>query len=168
MNKTLIFSILVGFSACQTAPDQSLQNRITQLEQQLASQPQNQPEPPHLGSLMIGVQNYHAKLYYAGKSQNWKLAAYYVHELEETLEEIGKLHPEHDGIPIKNYLSTMIMPAVEGMEKAIEQKELLPFEQGFKTLTQSCNNCHSASQKEFIKIQTPTNEAFTNQNFKTN
>ena len=43
---------------------------------------------PGLGEFMSGIQVHHAKLWFAGNAQNWKLADFEVGEIRETLERM--------------------------------------------------------------------------------
>ena len=49
--------------------------------------------------------------------------------------------------------------------KVIEAKDKKKFAGAFDRLTASCNACHQASKKEFIRIQRPTGNPYTNQAF---
>ena len=55
---------------------------------------------PGLGEFMTATQMRHPKLWFAGQSGNWPLAAYELDEIKEGFEEITKLHPTHPGRPV--------------------------------------------------------------------
>ena len=120
---------------------------------------------PALGNIMITLQAYHTKLYYAGMQQNWELASYFTHELEETLENVQEHHPEHHEVDLDRLVTEMAFPALEHMEEAIGKKDADEFERGFERLTNTCNSCHAASGYSIIKIRTPENGDFLNQRF---
>lgn len=120
---------------------------------------------PHLGWLMVQVQIYHAKLSFAGAAQNWELAAYYAHELEEALEDAEKFHPEHEGIKIQGLIKAITMPQLENVEHAVEQKDAVAFSAAFEQLTASCNQCHQATGKSVIRVKVPQNVGLPNQDF---
>ncbi len=46
-----------------------------------------EPYAPGLGEIMGGIQTHHAKLWYAGINDNWKLAQYEIDELKERFEQ---------------------------------------------------------------------------------
>ncbi|MCU0469219.1 MAG: hypothetical protein MUF58_11485 [Arcicella sp.] len=120
---------------------------------------------PHLGQMMLSTQIYHTKLYYAGNEQNWDLAEFYTHELTESLEDIIHYYPEYEGLKIKELTTNTALKQVQNLEKAVEKKSLIEFQEGFTQLTNSCNACHVATQHPFIKIKTPEKGDFQNQIF---
>ncbi|HEY5407482.1 MAG TPA: hypothetical protein VIJ92_10345, partial [Ginsengibacter sp.] len=64
---------------------------------------------PGLGEIMGGIQTHHAKLWYAGINDNWKLAQYEADELKERFEQartIETSRPEVKMIP-------MMYPAID-------------------------------------------------------
>ena len=54
---------------------------------------------------------------------------------------------------------------VADLAKTIEGKDKKNFVSAFDRLTASCNACHQASKKDFIRIQRPTGNPYTNQSF---
>ena len=48
-----------------------------------------------MGTIMPGVQLHFAKLYFAGKAQNWPLAEFEVHEVEENMDRAVALRPKN-------------------------------------------------------------------------
>ena len=81
-----------------------------------AAQPAKEPYAPGLGEFMTATQLRHAKLWFAGKMNNWDLAAYEIDEIKEGLEDAQKQFPTHDGIPVAEMIKTIIGPAIEGLE----------------------------------------------------
>ena len=80
---------------------------------------------PRLGDIMNAVQTRHIKLWFAGKAQNWDLAAYELRQLKAGLLEAAVLY---EGIPVSN-VTTMTKP-VQSISDAIDGKD-------FKRLHQS-------------------------------
>ena len=117
---------------------------------------------PGLGEIMGGIQTHHAKLWYAGINDNWKLAKYEIDELKERFEQARTVEtdrPEVKMIP-------MMYPAIDSINDAIGHKNLSQFKSGFQLLTASCNSCHSANNFEFNIITIPTAPPVSNQDFK--
>lgn len=163
---TLILLTAAMATACSGTTDDtaSLRNQLTDLKTKQAALEKTR-YIPHLGWAMVQVQTYHAKLYFAGAAQNWELAAYYTHELEEALEDVEKFHPEHEGVTVAELIKAMTIPRVEEVEKAVEQKDAVAFSAAFEKLTTSCNQCHQAAGKSMIRIQIPQNMGLPNQDF---
>jgi hypothetical protein len=130
-----------------------------------AAQPAKQSYEPGLGEFMTATQLRHAKLWFAGKSSNWALAAYEIDEIKEGLEDAAKYHANNDGVPVAELIKSIIDPRLEQLEKAIEGKSNTQFAAAFDELTNGCNSCHAKAGKGFIHIQRPTTPPVSNQNF---
>ena len=117
---------------------------------------------PGLGEIMGGIQTHHAKLWYAGINNNWKLAQYEIDELKERFEQARDIET---GRPEVKMIPTMY-PAIDSIKDAIGRKNLNQFKSGFQLLTASCNSCHSANNFEFNIIAIPTAPPVSNQDFK--
>ena len=130
-----------------------------------AAQPARAPYEPGLGEFMMATQLRHAKLWFAGKSHNWDLAAYEIDEIKEGLEDATRLHSTVDGVPVAEMIKTIINPRTERLEKAVKGKNNTEFIAAFDELTNGCNSCHAGASKPFIRIQRPTEPPLTNQNF---
>ena len=130
-----------------------------------AAQPARAPYEPGLGEFMMATQLRHAKLWFAGKNNNWALAAYEVDEIKEGLEDAAKYHASNDGVPVAELIKALIDPRLEQLEKAIEAKSSTQFAAAFDELTNGCNSCHAKAGKPFIRIQRPSAPPVSNQNF---
>lgn len=135
----------------------TLQHQIDSIKKQL-----NNAYKPGLGEFMMGVQEHHAKLWFAGIDQNWPLADFEVHEIGETVDDIKQYctdRPEVKSIGI-------IDPAISSIDAAIKQKNVEQFKKAFAGLTNSCNNCHKDNQHGFNVITIPAGLPVENQKFK--
>jgi hypothetical protein len=120
---------------------------------------------PGLGEFMTFTQLRHAKLWFAGKAQNWDLAKYEIDELKEGLDDTAKLYPTHDGIPVGEMIKTNVTVPLEQLTKAVEAKSVAKFDQAFDALTAACNTCHAGANRAYIKIRRPTVQPVSNQDF---
>lgn len=153
----LVVVLMAAFTACTNSNTTTLQAKIDSLNQQLA-----QAYKPGLGEFMSGIQVHHAKLYFAGKNQNWKLADFEMGEIKEAVDDIKKYctdRPEVKSLPI-------LYPALDSVNNAIKAKSLQSFETSFLFLTNSCNSCHKNTHHEFNVIKVPDTPPFNNQDFK--
>jgi hypothetical protein len=130
-----------------------------------SAQPAVQPYKPGLGEFMTATQLRHAKLWFAGKDNNWDLAAYEIDEIKEGLEDAARLHPTVDGVPVAEMIKTILIPRIEQLETAVKAKNSSRFIAAFDELTNGCNSCHAGASKPFIHIQRPTEPPLTNQSF---
>jgi hypothetical protein len=149
---------LMTLTACNSGSrdNAALQTRVDSLQRKLAD-----AYRPGLGEFMSGIQVHHAKLWFAGNAENWKLADFEVGEIKETLDDVAKYcsdRPEVSSLP-------MIQPAMDSLAKAVGSGSLPVFKTAFILLTNTCNNCHRATKHEFNVIKVPDTPPFTNQAF---
>jgi hypothetical protein len=161
MKQIVIILLNLGFFACNEHTDntQVLQNRIDSLETKLADS-----YKPGFGEFMTGIQAHHSKLWFAAQNENWKLADFEVHEIIEAIEDIQKYQTERK----ESKMIGMIDPALDSVTKAIDQKNSAMFKSSYILLTNTCNNCHRETDFEFNIVKIPTNQPFSNQEFKVN
>jgi hypothetical protein len=133
-----------------------LQNRIDSLQLKLSDS-----YKPGFGEFMSNIQVHHAKLWFAGTSQNWKLADFEIQEIKESLEDIQKFQFERE----ETKTLPIIFSPLDSVQSAINKKDLNSFKQSFSLLTSTCNACHKAVNNEFNKIKIPESPPFTNQSF---
>jgi hypothetical protein len=159
MKAIIFFVIIAVLASCSSQNDNNdkLQAKLDSLQKKL-----NTTYKPGLGEFMLGIQEHHAKLWFAGINKNWELADFEVHEIGETLDDIKQYctdRPEVKSIGI-------IDPAISSISAAIKQKDLGAFKKGFVDLTANCNNCHKDNQHGFNVIIIPGNPPVSNQEFK--
>ena len=152
----LCLVILIFNYGCNNSGNKKLEGRIDSLEKKL-----NDTYKPGFGEFMSGIQVHHAKLWFAGLSENWKLADFEIHEIMEAVDAIKKYEPERD----ESRSVPMIEPALDSVSAAIEQKDLSQFKNSFVLLTNTCNNCHKAVNYSFNEVKIPDNPPFSNQVF---
>ena len=119
-----------------------------------------QPYVPRLGDIMNAVQTRHIKLWFAGKSANWDLAAYEIRQLKMSLAEAALLY---EGIPVSN-VTTMAEP-LQALADAIKAKDSGKFTKSYSDLTDRCNGCHQSMERGFIIMRVPEASPFADQRF---
>jgi hypothetical protein len=147
----LCLALSVAAAGCGPADEDS-----ADLEQRLR---------PGLHTLMTELQYRHANLWFSGDAENWPLADHQIHEMEELLEAIEEYHPEYRGTEIREVLRTMMHPAVEALESAVEARDAATFRTAFDDLTLRCNACHTATERPYLVVQRPTAPPLTNLRF---
>lgn len=116
---------------------------------------------PRLGDLMSAAQVRHQKLWFAGKAQNWELAAFELHQLKASLVEAAMLY---SGIPVSN-VTTLEKP-LQSVSDAIGAKDGRNFAKAMGDLTSGCNACHRSMDRGFVVMRLPTDQQpFGNQLF---
>ena len=128
-------------------------------------QPLTQSYTPGLGEFMSVIQVRHAKLWFAGRGNNWQLAAYELGELKEGFADAAKYQPEFKGQPIAKIVEPMTAQPIAQLEEAIEAKDPVRFVKAYDNLSHACSACHQDTDHGFIVIQRPTSFPLTNQRF---
>jgi hypothetical protein len=120
---------------------------------------------PGLGEVMSLQQMRHSKLWFAGSAANWELARYELDELGEGFDDVAKLFPTHDGMPLGPMVKTITGREIPDLAKAIEARDGAKFASAFDALTAACNACHQSVKHGFIVIQRPASLPYSNQSF---
>lgn len=156
--RKLLFILLISLISCNQRSDNTadFQNRIDSLENKLGN-----AYKPGFGDFMSIIQTHHAKLWFAGQNQNWDLADFEIHEIEETFEDIQTYQAGRK----ETKLIGMIIPELDNVEDAVEKKDLVLFEKTYRSLTNTCNTCHKKTDYGFIVIKIPESLPYTNQDF---
>jgi uncharacterized protein (DUF305 family) len=140
-----------------------------------AQQPPARGNLPHLASLMNeSMQVHHTKLWLAGHSNNWELAAYELAKIKETVEEVKETIVEIQAasrqwqrVPIGEMLRTFDI-SLSSVSESIKASDGSKFETAYRNLTATCNACHASAGQPEIKIIVPAgsgNGAFLDQDF---
>lgn len=111
-----------------------------------------------LGNLMLLIQSRHAKIWHAGRAQDWALAEYELDHVSDDLTAAAMLYRE-----IPTELVTGVHRIIQRMKEAAKRSDPSGFQTAFSDLTGACNACHAAGGVAFIRIQTPTSMPFSNQ-----
>lgn len=159
MKFSIVAALVFLFTACNQQGNQvqEMQSTIDSLQKKL-----DETYKPGFGEFMSGIQMHHAKLWFAGQNKNWPLADFEVHEISESLDDIQKFCKDR---PEVKFIG-MINPAIDSVNNAIQQKNLLLFKSSFIVLTNTCNNCHKATEHAFNVVTIPVNLPVVNQEFK--
>jgi hypothetical protein len=118
---------------------------------------------PGLGEYMTTIQLHAAKLWFAAKASHWELAAYELHELEETMETVKKLNVEKNGVKISNVMDAVLKTQIAQLEESIKRKNQTEFQKSYDETLSACNGCHTESGHKYIRIIRPIAPPVTNQ-----
>lgn len=123
-------------------------------------------QTPGLGEYMSTIQLHAAKLWFAGRAANWKLAGYEHDELEETIEAAEALRATKNNVDITAVLQSVRQTQLPLLGVAISGRNIRAFDNAYNETLAACNGCHRSAGYEFIHIITPTREPVTNQQWK--
>jgi hypothetical protein len=154
----LLLILSAGIIACNRSSEtkRTLQARIDSLEKKLAD-----TYKPGFGEFMSNIQVHHAKLWFAGQAKNWKLAGFEVHEMMEALEDVQQFRSERE----ESKKLSMLNPSLDSVMYAVGQQNSVAFKSSFILLTNTCNNCHRATDFGFNVVKIPSSVPFSNQSF---
>lgn len=107
---------------------------------------------PGLVTWMGRLQYFTHKLGLAVTAQNRALQGYYVHEVEEVIEQIETIE-QLDGIEIGNLVKANLVPAFEALEGAVEVGDQARVDLAYGGLIDACNTCHKAANRPYIHIE---------------
>jgi len=157
----IIFLLMITFVffSCTENSQQylELQNQMVEIQKKV-----NDTYKPGFGEFMSNIQVHHAKLWFAGINENWPLADFEIHEIEESLEDIQKYQSERE----ETKTLPIIFVPLDSVKASIQNENLISFKSSFTTLTNTCNSCHQAVKFEFNKVKIPDSPPFSNQIFK--
>ncbi len=117
--------------------------------------PEVAEEPEELAHLMAYMERYAEKLHLAGTPENWPLAAFYAHEVEETLDEVVAGGYVEEGVELAAFAEATFLPALARVEGAVESESAVAFRAAYAGLIDACNACHAATGHGFVQVVVP-------------
>jgi hypothetical protein len=124
------------------------------------------PFNPQMSALMnMLIQPRHAKLWLAGKAENWPLAAYALRELRQGFLVTSRAVPRWKGLPVPDLVDAAVSRPITLLDVAIKLHSTKQFDEAFGQLTAGCNACHITTDNAFIVIKAPDGSPFPNQEF---
>ncbi len=119
---------------------------------------------PKLATFMGHLLTMAHKLNLSIVAENSELSAFYLHEVDEVLEQIEALFPDHDGYPVGEMVTAFAMRALGPVDAALSAKDWTLTSQSYGRFVESCNACHGATGHPFIRVTMTSMNPF-NQNF---
>lgn len=116
-------------------------------------------EHADLAHLMTRAQYFMHKTGLAIDQRNAPLIDYYLHELEETLEEIAEIDT-YSGVAVGALAKKTIMPAFEKLEKSAESGDHSQMDTHFDDLIAACNLCHVSSERPYLVMERQRHSPF--------
>lgn len=101
------------------------------------------------------IQPRHIRLYYAGTSNNWELAAFELAELRSAFRRAAQAMPLYQGSDVNAALQTFVDPKIKAMDAAIKDGNAKQFVKDYADLTAACNACHTFLEHPFLVIKVP-------------
>lgn len=158
MNKVVAVLSIVAIVLSSLALMKSNHSEHVEVEKEIVVE-----EEFELADVMAKFQYHYNKLWFAAQAENWELAAFYAHELEESFESLEEANVIEEGQNLSQLLKQMALPAFEELEVSIKKKDLSEFTDNYNALINGCNSCHAATQHGFIQIKVPETKVIDNQ-----
>ncbi len=141
-----LLSVLIIFAVCAL----TIQcNSTAQDEKETKS---DEHEEVELAVVMSQLQTHTHKFTLSVEAENYELASFYMHEMEESAETITEKVPTYEGYNIAELMGQYLEPQMESTEEALKEKDWNNVRQKTIKLVDSCNSCHGASDHGFVKI----------------
>lgn len=115
-----------------------------------------------LGLKMQDISHRFAAIWYAGNAERTEMLDYQIHELRETIEQIGEADIEEHGLDVAEELDSRVGSRAEKLEEAVEKGEREKFRELYKGTMEKCNSCHAATEHGFIEVQIPERNPYPN------
>jgi hypothetical protein len=101
---------------------------------------------------MARLQRWTHKTALALQACNPKLADFYLHEMEESIETIQAEAPTYEGYAIADQTEDILVPSVEALDGALDERDWTAVDARLSELARSCNQCHQATDHGFVRI----------------
>jgi hypothetical protein len=122
---------------------------------------------PAMDDLMtMLVQPRHMKLYYAGQTKNWQMAAFQINELRGALARIGRTIPNYRNISVDTAVASIFADKLKAVDAAVKAADLAQFNTTYAEMTTACNDCHKGMEHAFLVIKVPDSGSFPDQEFR--
>ena len=116
---------------------------------------------PDQSHAMSDVAYHYSSLWFAGQKKNWPLAQFYLDETRSHLKWAMRIIPIRKDpagreVDLNGIREALDKTLLEGINKAIESKDVTAFTNAYRLTLEGCYSCHKASGKPFLRPQIPT------------
>jgi hypothetical protein len=125
---------------------------------------------PNQAHIMADVADHFTNLWFAGRSENWPLADFYLGETRSHLHwavrriPVRRDNAGHD-VKLAEILQAFENGPIKPLKGAIDGKDRLAFENAYRETLTGCYACHKASDKPFLRPRVPGQPASPIMNF---
>lgn len=109
-------------------------------------------EDPELALYMARLQRWTHKTTLALQARNPTLADFYLHEMEESIETIQTEVPTYEGYAVADRTEEILVPTVEALNGALDERDWEVVDNRLSSLAQSCNQCHQVTDHAFVRV----------------
>jgi hypothetical protein len=114
---------------------------------------------PSQSHTMADVEYHFTNLWFAGRSENWDLATFYLNETRSHLNWTVRLHPVRrvstGDLDLRPILENVEKTGLADLKKTIDGHDEKAFEGAYRQMLDQCYACHQASEKPYLRPQIP-------------
>jgi hypothetical protein len=112
-------------------------------------------------------------LWFAGKENNWPLAAFFLNEARQHIRWTIRIRPirkspSGDDVDLKGIYDSVDNSVMVKLQQTIDKKDGVQFAAAYKETLVQCYSCHKASGKPYLRPMVPTVPPQTIINFNPN
>jgi hypothetical protein len=108
-----------------------------------------------LAPYMGHFQRYVHKMALAIDAGNQPLAEFYASKVRENMETVEKKFPKWENFQVGALVTAMLGAPLKPVEDALAAGDMAKAGTAYDTLVGGCNNCHVATQRQYIKVTRP-------------
>ncbi len=112
-------------------------------------------EHMEIAVVMGRIQRYHQKFWLATRAGNAPLADFYLHEMEEAMEEVAGAGIVEEGVDISSQMRTYGLSMTGHLRELLAKEGIQAMHNEAGSLVNSCNACHKTTGHEMIRIREP-------------
>jgi hypothetical protein len=99
--------------------------------------------------------DYHASnLWFAARSENWPLAAYYWDKVMLHMKSSAAVDPTRKA-DLEAIMAAIDRSPVMNVDEAIEKKDIRAFGEAYRNALQGCYNCHKVAGMDYLRPRFP-------------
>jgi hypothetical protein len=116
---------------------------------------------PSQSHAMTDVAYQFSSLWFAGKENNWPLAAFFLNEARQHIRWTIRIRPirkdlEGNSVDLKGIYDSVDDSVMVRLQQAIDKKDSSQFVATYKETLVQCYSCHKASGKPYLRPMIPT------------
>jgi hypothetical protein len=116
---------------------------------------------PSQSHTMTDVAYQFSSLWFAGKENNWPLAAFFLNEARQHIRWTIRIRPirkdiEGNSVDLKGIYDSVDDSVMKKLQVAIDKKDSALFAATYKETLVQCYSCHKASGKPYLRPKIPT------------
>jgi hypothetical protein len=116
---------------------------------------------PSQSHSMTDVAYQFSSLWFAGKENNWPLAAFFLNETRQHIRWTIRIRPirkspSGDPVDLKGIYDSIDNSVMAKLQQAIDKNDHVQFVAAYKETLVQCYSCHKASGKPYLRPMVPT------------